>query len=57
MPDCCGKKYQKNTLKTLSKFWVHFYRTNVRPMDTMDQINATINGLVGKRLTYQDLIR
>ena len=30
-------------------------RNNIRDMDTMDQINATINGLVGKRLKYKEL--
>lgn len=50
--------YHRMSVKHLQKYIDEFSnRNNVRPMDTMDQINATINGLVGKRLTYQDLIR
>ena len=29
---------------------------NVRQLDAMNQINATIHGLVGKRLKYEELI-
>ncbi len=49
--------YHKMSVKHLQKYIDEFSnRNNVRPMDTMDQINATINGLVGKRLTYKELI-
>ena len=45
------------SVKHLQKYIDEFSnRTNVRPLDTIDQINATIVGLVGKRLTYKDLI-
>ena len=50
--------YHKMSVKHLQKYVNEFAnRTNVRPMDTIDQINLTISGLVGKRLTYQELIR
>lgn len=49
--------YHRMSVKHLQKYIDEFSnRNNVRPMDTMDQINATINGLVGKRLTYKELI-
>ena len=45
------------SVKHLQKYIDEFSnRTNVRPLDTIDQTNATIVGLVGKRLTYKDLI-
>ena len=48
--------YHKMSAKHLQKYIDEFSnRTNVRPLDTIDQINATIVGLVGKRLTYKDL--
>ena len=50
--------YHKMSAKHLQKYIDEFAdRTNIRHMDTMDQIKATVEGLVGKRLTYQDLIR
>ena len=49
--------YHKMSAKHLQKYIDEFAdRTNVRHMDTMEQIKATIAGLVGKRLTYKDLI-
>ncbi|MCY4262990.1 MAG: IS1595 family transposase [Candidatus Dadabacteria bacterium] len=49
--------YHRMSVKHLQKYIDEFSnRNNVRPMDTMDQINATINGLVGKRLKYKELI-
>lgn len=49
--------YHRMSVKHLQKYIDEFSnRNNVRPMDTMDQINVTINGLVGKRLTYKELI-
>ena len=45
-------------LKHLQKYVNEFANhTNVCPMHTIDQINLTPKKLVGKRLTYQDLIR
>ncbi len=32
-------------------------RHNDRPKDTLDQMQAIVRGLVGKRLQYRDLIR
>ena len=32
-------------------------RHNNRPKDTLDQMQAIVRGLVGKRLQYRDLIR
>ena len=31
-------------------------RHNNRPKDTIDQVRATVKGMVGKRLTYKDLV-
>lgn len=48
--------YHRMSVKHLQKYINEFAnRTNVRPMDTIDQINLTLKGLAGKRLTYQDL--
>jgi transposase-like protein len=50
--------YHRMSVKHLQKYIDEFAnRANVRPLDTIDQINLTLKGLVGKRLTYQDLIR
>ena len=50
--------YHQMSAKHLQKYINEFAdRANIRHMDTMDQIKVTISGLVGKRLTYQDLIR
>ena len=50
--------YHKMSVKHLQRYINEFSnRTNVRPLDTIDQINLTLKGLVGKRLRYQDLIR
>ncbi len=50
--------YHRMSVKHLQKYINEFAnRANVRPMDTIDQINLTLKGLVGKRLTYQDLIQ
>ena len=49
--------YHQMSAKHLQKYIDEFAdRTNIRHMDTMDQIKATAEGLVGKRLTYQKLI-
>ena len=48
--------YHKMSVKHLQKYIDEFSnRTNVRQLDTIDQINATIAGLVGKRLKYKEL--
>ena len=49
--------YHKMSAKHLQKYIDEFAdRTNVRHMDTMDQIKVAVEGLVGKRLTYEKLI-
>ena len=48
--------YHKMSVKHLQKYIDEFSnRTNVRQLDTIDQINATISGLAGKRLKYKEL--
>ena len=48
--------YHRMSVKHLQAYIDEFSnRTNVRQLDTMDQINATIHGLVGKRLKYKEL--
>ena len=32
------------------------YRNNIRGLDTLDQLTLMVKGLVGKRLTYKELI-
>ena len=49
--------YHQMSAKHLQKYIDEFAdRTNLRHMDTMDQIKSTIEGLVGKRLAYKELI-
>lgn len=49
--------YHKMSVKYLQKYIDEFSnRNNVRQLDTMEQINTTIAGLVGKRLKYKELI-
>ena len=48
--------YHRMSVKHLQKYIDEFSnRTNVRQLDTLDQINATIHGLVWKRLKYKEL--
>ncbi len=48
--------YHKMSPKHLQKYLDEFAdRTNVRQMDTLEQIKAAVAGLVGKRLTYKEL--
>ncbi len=48
--------YHRMSVKHLQAYIDEFSnRTNVRQLDTIDQINATIHGLVGKRLKYKEL--
>lgn len=51
--------YHRMSVKYLQKYIISEVanRTNVRPMNTIDQINLKLKGLVGKRPTYQDLIQ
>ena len=52
----CGICHRMS-VKHLQKYINEFAnRTNIRPMDTIDQINLTLERLVGKRLAYRDLI-
>ena len=49
--------YHKMSVKHLQRYLDEFSNcNNVHPMNTIDRINATIAGLVGKRLTYEDMI-
>ena len=49
--------YHKMSPKHLQKYLDEFAdRTNVRQMDTIEQIKVAVAGLVGKRLTYKELI-
>lgn len=49
--------YHKMSVKHLQKYIDEFSnRHNIRPMHTLDQVNATIAGLAGKRLKYKELI-
>ena len=48
--------YHKMSVKHLQRYVDEFSnRNNIRSLDTIDQVNATINGLVGKRLKYKEL--
>ena len=50
----CGICHRMS-VKRLQKYIDEFAnRTNIRPMDTIDQINLTIKKLAGKRLAYRD---
>ena len=45
--------YHRMSVKHLQKYINEFANcTNIRPMDTIDQINLTLKRLVGKRLAY-----
>lgn len=49
--------YHKMSAKHLQKYLDEFAdRTNVRQLDTLEQIRLAVAGLVGKRLTYKDLV-
>ena len=49
--------YHKMSVKHLNRYVNEFTgRHNVRPMDTMKQMEATVRGMEGKRLRYVDLI-
>ena len=49
--------YHQLSRKHLHRYTAEFDgRHNNRPLDTIDQIRATIRGMEGKRLRYQDLI-
>ena len=50
--------YHKMSSKHLQRYLDEFAdRANVRHLDTIEQIRITVAGLVGKRLTYKDLIQ
>ncbi len=49
--------YHKMNPKHLQRYVGEFSgRHNIRPADTLEQMAATVAGLVGKRLRYRDLI-
>ena len=49
--------YHKMSIKHLQKYVDEFSnRQKVRELDTIKQIDCTINGLVGKRLKIKDLV-
>ena len=49
--------YHKMSPKHLQRYLDEFAdRANVRHLDTIEQIRIAVAGLVGKRLTYKDLI-
>ena len=50
--------YHKMSAKHLQRYVDEFAgRYNIRRLDMIDQIDSTIKGLVGKRLTYEELIK
>ena len=49
--------FHKISIKHLQKYVDEFSnRQKVRELDTIKQIDCTINGLVGKRLKFKDLV-
>ena len=49
--------YHHMSTKHLGRYVGEFSgRHNNRPADTIDQMQATTQGMVGKRLRYQDLV-
>ncbi len=49
--------YHQLSAKHLHRYICEFAgRHNVRPLDTLEQMSALASGMVGKRLTYEQLI-
>ena len=49
--------YHKISAKHLQRYVDEFSgRHNVRELDTLNQMEAVVNRMVGKRLNYKDLI-
>ena len=50
--------YHKISAKHLQRYVDEFAgRHGVRERDTLDQMNTVVDGMVGKRLTYRELVR
>ena len=50
--------YNKMTPKHLQRYVDEYVvRHNMRRLDTMEQVGGTFEGMEGKRLTYEELIR
>lgn len=56
------KRSYVSTYHQMSKAHLHRYineftaRHNIRPLDTTEQMNRVVNGMIGRRLTYDDLV-
>ena len=56
------KRAHKGTFHKISKKHLHRYiyefagRHNIRSLDTIDQMQSVVNGMLGKRLEYKDLV-
>ena len=50
--------YHKISAKHLQRYVNEFSgRHGIRGRDTLDQMNAVVDGMVGKRLMYRELVR
>ena len=49
--------YHKMSIKHLHRYVTEFAgRHNIRTFDTIDQMAAVARGMIGKRMTYKELI-